>query len=40
LYERLAIVNEANNLVNRLPGETDVTKWINQAKTLPRKVHY
>src|SRR3989304_2509144 len=23
LYERLAIVNEANNLVNRLPGGTD-----------------
>jgi len=40
LYERLAIVNEANNLVNRLPGETDVAKWINQAKNLPRKVHY
>ena len=40
LYEKLLIMNEANNLVNRLPGETDVTKWINQAKTHPRKVHY
>jgi predicted flap endonuclease-1-like 5' DNA nuclease len=40
LYERLLMVNEAENLVNRLPSEADVEKWIDQAKNLPRKIQY
>jgi len=40
LYEKLAIVNEEDNLVNKLPGEAQVANWINEAKTLPRVVEY
>src|SRR3990172_7955294 len=40
LYERMAIVNEEKNLVNKLPSENDVGNWVAQAQKLPRKVHY
>lgn len=38
LTAKLASVNEEKNLVNRVPSVTEVTKWIEEAKTLPRVV--
>jgi predicted flap endonuclease-1-like 5' DNA nuclease len=38
LTVKLAEVNEAKNLVNRVPSETEVTKWIAEAETLPKAV--
>jgi predicted flap endonuclease-1-like 5' DNA nuclease len=38
LAAKLASINEEKNLVNRVPGVTEVTKWIEEAKTLPRVV--
>lgn len=38
LTVKLAEVNEAKNLVNRVPSESEVTKWIEEAKTLPKAV--
>ncbi len=32
--------NEAKKLVRRVPTESQVTDWIAEAKTLPRKVTY
>ncbi|HDQ05625.1 MAG TPA: DUF4332 domain-containing protein, partial [Candidatus Bathyarchaeota archaeon] len=40
LYAKLLEVNEEKNLVRRLPNLEDVTSWVNQAKTLPRKIEY
>ena len=33
-------VNEAKNLVRRVPSEAEVTGWIAEAKTLPKAVEY
>jgi predicted flap endonuclease-1-like 5' DNA nuclease len=33
-------VNEAKNLVRRVPTEAEVTGWVAEAKTLPRAVEY
>lgn len=38
LTAKMAEVNEAKNLVNRVPSETEVTKWIEESKTLPKAV--
>lgn len=40
LAAALASTNEAKKLVRRVPTETEVTKWVAEAKTLPRKVTY
>jgi predicted flap endonuclease-1-like 5' DNA nuclease len=40
LVEQMETVNERRNLVNRLPNETEVFGWIEEAKTLPRQVNY
>lgn len=40
LAQTLAEVNEAKKLVRRVPGETEVAKWIEQAKNLPRVLQY
>jgi hypothetical protein len=36
----MAEVNGARNLVNRAPSESEVTRWIGEAATLPRHVHH
>ncbi|MEZ0396422.1 MAG: DUF4332 domain-containing protein [Anaerolineales bacterium] len=40
LYQKMAEVNQAKNLVNRMPGLSQVTEWIEQAKQLPKVVTY
>ena len=40
LYAKMVEVNLAKNLVNKLPSEKQVQRWIEQAKKLPRVVSY
>jgi len=40
LTTAMAEVNEQKNLTRRVPTETVVTKWIAQAKELPRMLEY
>ena len=40
LVTALAETNEARSLVRRVPGASEVTEWIDQAKALPRVVAY
>lgn len=40
LHAKMAEVNAAKALVRALPGESQVASWVEQAKALPRAVHY
>jgi predicted flap endonuclease-1-like 5' DNA nuclease len=40
LYKKMFEVNEAKKLVRAMPSEKTVAKWVEQAKALPRAVHY
>lgn len=40
LAKAMADANRAKNLTRTVPGEAQVGKWIEEAKTLPRKVNY
>lgn len=40
LHAKLVEVNEAKKLVRKLPAESQVGSWIEQAKSLPRTVSY
>lgn len=40
LTRAMAEVNEEKNLTRRVPSETEVAKWIEQAKELPRMLQY
>ena len=40
LYNKMLEVNEEKNLVNRAPHLSEVKSWVEQAKSLPRKVMY
>lgn len=40
LYNKMAEVNEERKLVRRLPAQTQVADWIEQAKQLPRMLAY
>jgi len=40
LHARMLEINQAKNLVNKMPGVKQVDKWIQQAKQLPRVVTY
>lgn len=40
LAKKLAEVNEAKSFPRRVPSEAEVTKWVEQAKTLPRVIEY
>ena len=40
LCQKLMEVNEAKKLVRVVPVQTQVEKWIEQAKTLPRVITY
>ena len=40
LTKALAMANETKKLTRRVPGEVEVTKWIEQAKKLPRALFY
>lgn len=40
LFAKLGLVNEEKKLVRRLPVLNQVQEWVEQAKTLPRKINY
>jgi predicted flap endonuclease-1-like 5' DNA nuclease len=40
LYQTLKEINAEKNLVNRMPGESQVKGWIDHAKELPRVITY
>ncbi len=40
LCSKMAEVNQAKNLVNKLPSPKQVENWVEQAKRLPRIVTY
>lgn len=40
LTDKLASINETKKLVRKVPTETQVTGWIEEAKTLPKAVHH
>lgn len=40
LYAKLGEVNEEKKLVRRLPAQTQVSDWVEQAKVLPRVMTY
>jgi len=40
LYEKMNSVNEVKQLVRKLPAQTQVEDWIEQAKDLPRVINY
>jgi len=40
LFEKLAAVNVEKNCVNKLPAQSQVKTWVEQAKRLPRKIKY
>lgn len=40
LAAKMEEVNAAKNLANRVPSETEVTKWVEEAKALGRTVEY
>lgn len=40
LTKAMAEINEQKKLTRRVPTETEVTKWIAQAKELPRMLEY
>ena len=40
LYAKLKEINEAKDLVRRLPSAEQVADWVAQAKALPRILEY
>jgi uncharacterized membrane protein HdeD (DUF308 family)/predicted flap endonuclease-1-like 5' DNA nuclease len=40
LYNKLVAVNAERKLVRQLPGQSQVTQWVGQAKELPRVIAY
>ncbi len=40
LTKAMAEANEKQSLVRRLPAESEVARWIEEAKGLPRKLQY
>ena len=40
LYAKLVEVNDQKKLVRQLPSQRQVADWVQQAKTLPRKIEY
>jgi predicted flap endonuclease-1-like 5' DNA nuclease len=40
LHQKLVEINQQKKLVRQVPGLSQVTKWVEQAKKLPRVVTY
>jgi predicted flap endonuclease-1-like 5' DNA nuclease len=40
LHARLTEVNGDKFLVDRLPGASEVSDWVTEAKSMPRALHY
>lgn len=40
LYAKLVETNKMKKLVRQLPSQRQVADWVEQAKSLPRQIHY
>jgi predicted flap endonuclease-1-like 5' DNA nuclease len=40
LFEKMVAVNQEKKLVRKMPIQSQVANWIEQAKTLPREIKY
>ena len=40
LAQKIAEVNDVKKLARRIPTESEITKWVDQAKKLPRILDY
>ena len=40
LYAKLVEVNDLKELVRQLPSQRQVADWVEQAKSMPRMIHY
>lgn len=40
LHEALQTINDARKLVRRMPGLSDIQRWVEEAKKLPRVVNH
>ncbi len=40
LHAKMVDANKSFNLVNKVPDQASIAKWIEEAKVLPRKVSY
>jgi len=40
LFEKMAAVNLDKKLVRKMPIQSQVANWVEQAKTLPRLINY
>jgi predicted flap endonuclease-1-like 5' DNA nuclease len=40
LLNKMTEVNAEKKLVRRLPTQSEVSRWVDHAKVLPRRVHY
>jgi predicted flap endonuclease-1-like 5' DNA nuclease len=40
LYQQLVMINNEKKLVRKMPTQSQVRGWIDQAKTLPRLINY
>jgi predicted flap endonuclease-1-like 5' DNA nuclease len=40
LAKKMSEVNEVKKLTRRIPTESEITKWVDQAKKLPRTLEY
>jgi hypothetical protein len=40
LHQKMLETNEEKQLVRRPPSLSMVERWVEQAKTLPRAIHY
>ena len=40
LHEKIVEINEKKKLVRKLPSESQIADWVDQAKKLDRKVKY
>jgi predicted flap endonuclease-1-like 5' DNA nuclease len=40
LYQKLVEINEAKKLVRKLPAQSQIKSWVDQAKKLPRLLTY
>jgi len=40
LFEKMEAVNQVKKLVRKMPIQSQVANWVEQAKTLPRVISY
>jgi predicted flap endonuclease-1-like 5' DNA nuclease len=40
LYSKLVEINQEKNLVNKLPSQKNIYRWVEEARKLPRRIQY